>query len=153
MINAETFSSYRMTLVKYSIVICNLYYISCKIWRCVKCFVSFIFCRCKERHITNGNTGKVKYVQNSIVFLESPLGMLAVFPVFEDDCHQYYPLVGGYSSTVHKIMGEDLDHVTLAFDLKTLSPAVGYVALSRVSSFDNVIPMLRLRKSHFINIG
>ena len=49
-------------------------------------------------------------------------------------------------------MGQDLDHVTLAFDLITLSPAVGYVALSRVSSFDKVVPMLRLRKSHFFNI-
>ena len=96
--------------------------------------------------------GKVKYVENRIVFLESPQGMLAVFPVFENRC-QYYPLVAGYYSTVHKIMGQDLDHVTLTFGLRTLAPAVGYVALSRISSFDKVVGMLRLRKSHFINIG
>ena len=71
---------------------------------------------------------------------------MAVFPVFENGC-QYYPLVATYSSTVHEIMGQDLDHITLAFDLRTLSPAVGYVA-----SFNKVVPMLRLRKSHFFNI-
>ena len=68
---------------------------------------------------------------------------MAVFPVFENGC-QYYPLVATYSSTVHEIMGEDLDHVTLAFELRTLSPAIGCAALSRVSSFHKVVPMLRL---------
>ena len=74
---------------------------------------------------------------------------MAVFPVFENDC-QYYPLGATYSSSVHEIMGQDLDYVTLGFVLRTLSPALGYVALSRVSSFDKVVPMLRLRKSHFL---
>ena len=48
-------------------------------------------------------------------------------------------------------IGQTLEHITLAFDIRMLSPAVGYVALSRVSSIDNVVPLLRLRKSHFIN--
>ena len=61
--------------------------------------------------------------------------------------------MAGYCSTVHKKMGQDLYHVILAFDLGTLAPAVGYVALPRVSSFDKVVPMLRLRKNHFINNG
>ena len=71
---------------------------------------------------------------------------MAVFPVFENGC-QYYPLLATYSSTVHEIMGQDLDHIILAFDLRTLSPTVGYVA-----SFDKVVAMLRLRKSGFFNI-
>ena len=49
-------------------------------------------------------------------------------------------------------MGQTLGHMTLAFDIRMLSPGVGYVALSRVSSLDNIVPLLRLRKSHFINI-
>ena len=49
-------------------------------------------------------------------------------------------------------MGQDLDYVTLALVLRTLSPAVVYVALSRVSSFDKVVPMLGLRKSHFLTL-
>ena len=95
--------------------------------------------------------GKVKYVENNTIFLESSKGILAVFPVFGNGC-QYYPSVTGYSSTVQKIMGQDLYHVTLAFDWRTLSPAIGYVS-SRVSSFDKVVPMLRLWKSLFFNIG
>ena len=76
---------------------------------------------------------------------------MKLFPVFKNRC-QYYQLVATYSATVHGIMGQDLDHVTLAFDLRILSPAVGYVPLSRVFSFDKIVPMLRLRKSHFFNI-
>lgn len=51
------------------------------------------------------------------------------------------------------LMGEDLEHVTLAFDLKTSSPAVVYAALSRMSYFDKVVPMLQLRKSHFLTLA
>ena len=101
--------------------------------------------------IINGNTGKVKYLENNTIFLESLKGILPIFLVFENAC-QYYPLGAWYSSTVHKIIGQDLHDITLAFDLRTLSPTVGYVALSRVSSFDKVVPMLRLRKSHFLTL-
>ena len=68
-----------------------------------------------------------------------------------DKGQEYFPIVPGYASTVRKVIGQALQHVTLAFDISMLSPAVGYVALSRVSSIDNVVPLLRLRKSHFIN--
>ena len=68
-----------------------------------------------------------------------------------DKGQEYFPIVPGYASTVHKVIGQALQHVTLAFDISMLSPAVGYIALSRVSSIDNVVPLLRLRKSHFIN--
>ena len=68
-----------------------------------------------------------------------------------DKGQEYFPIVPGYASTVHKVISQALQHVTLAFDISMLSPAVGYVALSRVSSIDNVVPLLRLRKSHFIN--
>ena len=68
-----------------------------------------------------------------------------------DKGQEYFPIVPGYASTVHKVIGQALQHVTLAFDISMLSPAVGYIALSRVSSIDNVVPLLWLRKSHFIN--
>ena len=58
----------------------------------------------------------------------------------------------GYTSTVHKVMGQAVEHVTLVFDMRMLSPAVGYVALSRVSCLDNVAPLLPLKRSRFINI-
>ena len=107
--------------------------------------------RCKERHVVNGNSGKVKYIHDSIIFVQSEKYLLPIFPVYDNQiCH--YPIVPGYASTVHKIMGQDIPHVTLVFDLKTLSSAVGYVALSRVGSIDNIVPLLRLRKSHFYNV-
>ena len=68
-----------------------------------------------------------------------------MFPVYSNGI-TYLP---GYSSTAHKVMGQDLPHVTLVFDIKSLSPAEEYVALSRAPSFDKVVPMLCLRKSHF----
>ena len=43
--------------------------------------------------------------------------------------------------------GTNTSHVTLVFDCCYLSLAVGYFALSKVSSLDNLIPILRLISS------
>ena len=97
-------------------------------------------------------TGKVKYIDGNTIFVETNTNaIIPVFAVFKDE-QQYFPLVAGYASTVHKVMGQILQHVTCVFDIQMLSPAVGYVALSRVSSLDNVVPLLWLKRSHFINI-
>ena len=64
----------------------------------------------------------------------------------------YYPIVPGHASIVHKIMGQDIPHVTLAFDLRKLASAVGYVALSRVNSIHKIVPLLRLQNKHFYNV-
>ena len=63
----------------------------------------------------------------------------------------YYPIVPGYAWMVHKVMGQDIEHVTLVFDKKTFSSAVDHVAISRVSSIDNIVPVIHLRKSHILN--
>ena len=42
-----------------------------------------------------------------------------------DDGKRYYPIVTGYASTVRKVMGQTLQHVTLVFDMQVLSPDVG----------------------------
>lgn len=91
------------------------------------------------------------YIYNSILFVQSKTSILPIFPVYDDGV-PYYPIVPGYASMVHKIMGQTLAHVTLAFDLRKLSSAVGYVAKSCVDSINNFVPLLRLRKSHFINV-
>ena len=59
----------------------------------------------------------------------------------------YYPITAAYSSTVHKVMGQDMEHVTLALETRVLPPAVGYVALTRVRNLDCNVPMLKLRKN------
>ena len=97
------------------------------------------------------NDGEIKYMEGNIIFVQAVNKLIPVSAVY-DNGQRYYPIVPGYASTVHKFMGQTLQHVTLVFDPRILSPAVGYVALSRVSSLDNVVPLLRLRRSHFINI-
>ena len=94
--------------------------------------------------------GKVLYCEDQTIFLKCGDNVVPVFPVY---CYHipYHPLVAGHSSTVHKVMGQTLPYATLVFDCRYLNPAVGYVALSRVSSLHNVIPLLRLRIDHFIN--
>ena len=94
--------------------------------------------------------GKVKYLDGNTIFVQTANVLVPVFPVYCGG-QEHFPIVAGYASTIHKVMGQTLQHVTLAFDMQMLSPAVGYVALSRVSSLDNVVPLLRLRKSHFLN--
>ena len=81
-------------------------------------------------------TGKVKYIDGNTIFVQTANVIVPVFPVYSDG-QEYFPIVAGYASTIHKVMGQTLQHVTLAFDMRMLSPAVGYVALSRVSSLVN----------------
>ena len=95
--------------------------------------------------------GKVKHIDGNTIFIQTSNVMVPVFPVHRGR-QEYYPIVAGYASTIRKVMGQTLQHITLAFDIRMLSPVVGYVALSRVSFLDNVVPLLRLRKSLFTNI-
>ena len=69
-------------------------------------------------------TGKIKYFEGNIIFIQSSNKIIPVFAVF-DQGQQYFPIVAGYASTVHKVMGQTLQHVTLAFGVRILSPAVG----------------------------
>ena len=95
--------------------------------------------------------GKTKYMEGSIIFVEAANKLIPVFAVYHSS-KRCYPIVPGYASTIYKDMGQTLEYVTLVFDMWMLCPAVRYVALSRVSSLDNVVTLLRLRKSHFIKI-
>ena len=112
--------------------------------------IFFCYFRCKEFNAVNGTTGRVKYIRNGIVMLENSTGIIPVFPVFTNN-QSYYPLTPAYCSTVHKIMGQDLAHVKLAFEEKVLPAAVGYVALTRVHNLGCIVLMLKLQTKHFIN--
>lgn len=81
--------------------------------------------RCKEQLVINGNIGEVKYVEGKIVFIICNNSMLVpVFPVYSNRM-AYYPVLPGFASTVQKVMGQDLPHMTLVFDIKNMSPAAG----------------------------
>ena len=67
-------------------------------------------------------TGKIKYVEGNIIFVQASNKIIPVFAVY-DNGQQYFPIVAGFASTVHKVMGPTLDHITLAFDIRMLSPA------------------------------
>ena len=71
-----------------------------------------------EFNVVSGTTGRVKYIRNGIVTLEKSTGIIPVFPVFTNG-QSYYPLTLAYSSTVHKIIGQDMAHVTLVFKTRS----------------------------------
>ena len=93
-------------------------------------------------------TGKVLYCEGQIIFPKCGQNIVLVFPVY-CNCMSYYQIVAGYSSTIHKVMGQTLPYITLVFNCRYLTPALGYVAFLRDSSLHKVVPMLQLRKTHF----
>ena len=54
--------------------------------------------------------GKVKYVDGNTIFVETFNAIIPVFAVYNNG-QEYFPLVAGYASTVHKIMGQTLKHL------------------------------------------
>jgi len=104
--------------------------------------------RCKSTKYVNGMSGTIKFCRSSTFYIESNDSLIPVFPVYKDGL-PYYPLRPGYATTVHKIQGQTLSHVTLVFDRPSLTPALGYVSISRVPSIEFVVPMLELQRSHF----
>ena len=80
--------------------------------------------------------------------LENSTGLIPVFPIFMNG-QAYYPITAACSSTVHKVMGQDIEHITLAFENKVLPAAVSYVTLTRVRNLDSIVPMLKLRRKTF----
>lgn len=64
-------------------------------------------------------------MEGKIVFIICNNSMLVpVFPVYSNRM-AYYPVLPGFASTVQKVMGQDLPHMTLVFDKKNMSPAAG----------------------------
>ena len=105
--------------------------------------------RCKKTRYVNGITGTIAFFRDDTYFLRSDDQTIPIFPLFNEHQVMYYPLRSAYATTIHKIQGQTLDHVTLVFDMPSITPGMGYVALSRVASLDRVVPMLRLTRSHF----
>ena len=60
----------------------------------------------------------------------------------------YYPLKGGYASTVIKMAGAELPHVTVFLDAKHV-PAGAYTAISRVGTYAQVLFAGALTTEHF----
>lgn len=78
---------------------------------------------------------------------------LAVYPVTdfveECGCVTAYPFRPGYASTVHKLQGAQLPHITIWLDI-TGAKAAGYVAISRVEYDDQYLLGGVLKRKHFV---
>ena len=62
---------------------------------------------------------------------------------------KYYPIRYGYSSTLHKIQGATLKHMTLYPDVENMH-AAGYTALSRVAKQDDYLIGGNVVPKHFV---
>ena len=58
------------------------------------------------------------------LFIQSLDKVIPVFAVYNNG-QEYYAIVACYVSTVHKVMGQTLSHVTLVFDMRILSQGIG----------------------------
>ena len=80
----------------------------------------------------NGMGATVVGMQQGNVMARTDQGvLLAVHPWTSENRVVHFPLRLGYSSTLHKVQGATLPHVTLWLDVANM-PAAAYVALSRV---------------------
>jgi ATP-dependent exoDNAse (exonuclease V) alpha subunit len=57
---------------------------------------------------------------------------LLVHPIHDENLIASFPLRLGYASTLHKVQGATLKHITVWLDIPNM-PAAAYVALSRVA--------------------
>ena len=65
----------------------------------------FLLSSCKERLVVYGISGKGKYVKANSIFIQSGTSIVHVFEVYAD-VQKYHPIVVGYASTIHKVMGQ-----------------------------------------------
>eukprot|EP00438_Fugacium_kawagutii_P025234 Skav236123 [mRNA] locus=scaffold900:1522:8592:- [translate_table: standard] len=80
----------------------------------------------------NGMAGTVVAMEKNNVMVRTEQGrLLAIHPWTSESGVVHYPFRLGYASTLHKVQGATLKHVTIWLDVPNM-PAAGYVALSRV---------------------
>ena len=57
-----------------------------------------------KRGWSYGMMGKVKYIDGKTIFIKTANAVVSVLPVYRDG-QEYYPIVAGCASTIHKVMG------------------------------------------------
>ena len=86
----------------------------------------------KEVGFVNGMQATVLGMENGNVIIRTDQGRrLAVHPWTSENRVAHFPMRLGYASTLHKVQGATLKHITLWLDTANV-PAAAYVALSRV---------------------
>jgi hypothetical protein len=80
----------------------------------------------------NGMGATVLGIDNGNIIVRTDQGRrLSVHPWTSDDNVAHFPMRLGYASTLHKVQGATLPHITVWIDVANM-PAAAYVALSRV---------------------
>jgi ATP-dependent exoDNAse (exonuclease V) alpha subunit len=86
----------------------------------------------KDIGFVNGMGATVQGLERNNVVVKTDQGrLISVHPWTSPEHVVHYPLRLGYASTLHKVQGATLKHVTLWLDVANF-PAAAYVALSRV---------------------
>lgn len=103
-------------------------------WQAVYRYMRIILTQNENKKIgfVNGMGCTVTGVTNGNIDAITDLGMpIVVHPIHDEHGNAHFPFRPGYASTLHKVQGATLAHVTVWFDLPGI-PAAAYVALSRV---------------------
>ena len=110
----------------------------------------------KENDFVNGMLGRVMaYDENSrcVEVVTESNKRVPVYPVTEDVAGAgrvvAYPIRAGYASTIYKMQGATLDHVTIYLDRPGV-PAAGYVAMSRVRKDTDYLVAVPVKSAHFV---
>ena len=96
----------------------------------------------KEIDYVNGMPGVVTGTHKTGIRVTTKTGYpIVVYPYTDDSWGRdnrvvYFPIRPGYATTLMKVQGSTLDHMTLFLDVPNIE-AAGYVALSRVEYDDN----------------
>ena len=86
----------------------------------------------KEVGYVNGMAAEVLGMDKQAVLVRTQQGrVISIYPWTSEERWTYYPFRLGYASTLHKVQGATLEHVTIWLDIANM-PAAAYVALSRV---------------------
>ena len=86
----------------------------------------------KDVGYVNGMPATVLRMDRNGVLVRTEQGrVLSVYPWTSEEKRTFYPFRLGYASTLHKVQGATLQHITLWLDVCNM-PAAAYVALSRV---------------------
>ena len=89
--------------------------------------------RDKANDFVNGMGATVTHIAKKVIYVRTDSGRrLCVYPMTDDHRVTYYPLRLGYATTLHKVQGATLRHITIWLDMPDV-PGAAYVALSRVS--------------------
>ena len=108
----------------------------------------------KERGFVNGNTGTVRSMLRSDVFLlQSDQGLpILVHPVTQKG-RKFLPVSYGWATTMRRAQGATLDKVGLWFDRKLPDRGYAYVGLSRAKRRADVFLMGKIRRTDWRPVG